>query len=221
MYVTLSNQQLHLYCEPKAGAECTSWLLSLAFPPLSEVSPCYPKAVQNCKAVNRRSILMSLGSLVMQIWCNTCAVAPQGRSQGTLLWKEPEKGTASRLLRGQSCFFHHQDGSAQAFRPLNSLWSSTSNFQYHSYNAIFICEWLLSPLQQQDKDRHQHRQRYFVSRSTDRTGCPGPLASGPFPSLSCRNDSIQLLPQKLMKISTGLLFKKNNKKQYFWQRKIR
>lgn len=121
MYVTLSNQQLHLYCEPKAGAECTSWLLSLAFPPLPEVPHCYPKAVQNCKALNRRRILMSLGSLVMQIWCNTCAVAPQGSSQGTFLWKEPEKGTGSQLLRGQSCFFHHQDGSALAFRPLNSI----------------------------------------------------------------------------------------------------
>lgn len=49
-------------------------------------------------------------------------------------------------------------------------------FQYYSYNVIFICKWLLSVLQQQDR----HRQRYFVSRSTDRTGCPGPLASAPF-----------------------------------------
>lgn len=58
-------------------------------------------------------------------------------------------------------------------------------FQDYSYNATFICKWVLSVLQQ--KDRHEHRQRYFVSRSTDRTGCPGPLAPNPFSSLSCRN----------------------------------
>lgn len=122
MYVTLSSQQIHLYCEPNAGAEWTSWFLFLALTPISEVSHLCPKAVQNSKALHRRNILMSLGSLVMQIWGNTCAVAPQGCSQGTFLWKEPEKGTGSWLLRGQSCcFFHHQHDSTQGLRSLKSL----------------------------------------------------------------------------------------------------
>lgn len=89
---------------------------------------------------------MSLGSLVMQIWCKTCAAAPQGCSQGTFLWKEPEKGTGSWLLRGQSCFFHHQYHSAQGFRSPKCLQSSMSNsfritviMQFLFVNGCFQC----------------------------------------------------------------------------------
>lgn len=55
-----------------------SWLLSPAFTPLSAVPHHYPKAVRNYQAVHRKSFLLSLGSLMMQIWCNVCGVAPQG-----------------------------------------------------------------------------------------------------------------------------------------------
>lgn len=109
----------------------------------------YPKGVQNSKAMHRRSTLMSLGSLVMQIWCNAWAVALQGCSQGTFLWKEPEKSTGPWLLRGQSCFFHHQHESLQGFRSLKfPLVKHIKLFQYYSEDAIFICKWLLSALQQ-------------------------------------------------------------------------
>lgn len=176
----------------------------------------YPKAVQNSKALHRRSIQMSLGSLVMQICCNTCAVAPQGCSQGTFLWKEPEKGTESWLLRGQSCcFFHHQHDSAQKF--LKSLQSSSLNsfrikakMQFLFVNGYFQHKGSRTDTNIGKNILHQGAEQDVQDLQLQ------PL----FPQ-TCRNYFILFLSQKLTEISMDLLFKKNNKKQYSWQRKIR